>query len=213
MMAGTAAQIAGTVQQGVTAQHVAGYNATVARTNAEAERQAAEAEATQFDYSAAIAEQDAQIAEAAAAFRVRQSTILSARRQGMARALIGASGVTMQGSPLMVLLDNAHEAEIERQLQQYQGQLQALAKRREAQQLAYSAEVRRVTGQRQVVAGEQQALLQQYSGDAVLTGSVLGGVGALARGVGRYYGQKYPKTLVSGATASDVSWFDQGVDW
>ena len=64
------------------------YNARVAEKEAEAERKAAEYEATQHE---------------------RQAKKLLAKQ----RALVGASGVTMEGSPLLVMEDNAAQLALE----------------------------------------------------------------------------------------------------
>ena len=207
-LAGTAMQAYGQYQAGSTASAVGGYNADIARTNAEAERQAAEMEALQYEYGAQIAEMDLPLLEAATAFRQRQSALIAARTRGQNIATIGASGVRMEGSPLEFLVNNAEQAEMEQRLIGYQGALAQLAKRREASQLRYQALVRRVTGQRAVVAGEQQAGLQEYQGAAAQRGSIYAGLGTLASGVGKYYSRPSPGQA-PGASPWDSVWGQQ----
>jgi hypothetical protein len=188
--AGYAIQAGAQVAQGSTAKAVAKANAAVIRQNATFEGQAAEAEALQFENAAEIARQDATIAAESAAFREQQARLLAARTQGERRASIGASGVTLTGSPLAVLLDNAYQAETEALLIRYEGQLNVLAKRQDEQSALYSAEVRRVTGERTVLAGEYKAGLSEAEGSAKFTGAFLGAAGTLATGLGKYYGSK-----------------------
>lgn len=187
--------------KGSSAKAVADANAAVIRQNATFESQAAEAEALQFDNAAQIARQDATIAAEAAAFREQQSRLKAARSQGLARATIGASGVTLAGSPLAILLDNQYQAETEAHLIHYEGQLNVLAKTREAQLADYSADVRRVTGQRTVLAGEYKASLAETEGNAKYTGAFLGTAGTLATGIGKYLADYTPRKGVKDTSA------------
>lgn len=192
MLAGTAAQVVGQVQQAAAAKATAAYNATVARQNALADAQAAEVQAQQLDYAAGFAREDVDLLAQATAFRVSQQRRLAAQRQGQFRVQVGHSGVTMAGSPMQQLIDQTYEDAQTASLLQYQGDLAQLAKRREAAQLGYQATVARTTGQRTLLSGNQAADLALWGGDVAATGKLLGAGGSLATGIGKYYAAKVP---------------------
>jgi hypothetical protein len=189
--AGTAIQVAGQVSSSIAAKNVAKANAAIARANATAEQQAAYTEAEQFDYNAQLAREDATLAEQAAAFRVRQSRLLARRRASQNLAVIGASGVTIEGSPLAVLLDQAYQDETEARLLHYQGQLEVLARVREADVAGYQATVRRATGQRSLLVGQRQADVLSQQGDLAQMAGLLRIGGTLTSGAGQVLGRKY----------------------
>jgi 2-methylaconitate cis-trans-isomerase PrpF len=191
--AGTALQVAGQVSSSIAARNVAKANAAIVRANATVEQQAAYTEADQLDFNATLAREDATLAEQAAAFRVRQARLLASRRASQNLAVIGASGVTVEGSPLEVLLDQAYQDETEARLLHYQGQLEVLARTREADVAGYQAQVRRTTGQRSLLVGERQAGLLQQQGDLAALAGYLRIGGTITGGAGRLLGAKYPR--------------------
>jgi len=85
------------------------------------------------EFNAQSAEQDALVAQENAELRVMQHRTQVRQLQGRARALIGASGVELEGSPLHVLAENARQAAIDEGIIGRTGALQAEALRREAQ--------------------------------------------------------------------------------
>lgn len=100
MVAGTAMSVLGQLQQAQTARAVGRYNQQLSERNAAIARDQTAAEI------------------------IRQQR--TARRvQGAARAAYGASGVTMEGSPLDVLEDNATQAELDTLTLRYRGELRA----------------------------------------------------------------------------------------
>lgn len=197
MAAGTITQAAGSIQAGNAAAATGRFNAQIARSNAESAQQDALMEARQLQYSAQIAEQDALLATEAAAFRQRQMALLASRRQGVLRAQIGASGVTMEGSPLQQVLDDVYQSSVEQALIGYTGELEALAHRREAAQLRYGAEVKAYTGERALLQGGQQAGLSIAQGNQARSASRLAALGMLASGGGKalYYGSGNEKSV------------------
>lgn len=86
--------------------------------------QAGQAQANAANYNAALAQQTA----AAEAERSRRA---SARQMGAIRAAIGKSGVTSEGTPLMVLADSAAEAEIDAMNAMWSGNQRSNMLRRE----------------------------------------------------------------------------------
>jgi hypothetical protein len=87
--------------------------------------QAADAAEEAGQYNARLAEQQAAQARDAAALEEEAYRAHAKRVQAANRASIGASGVTTEGSPLLVLMDNAAQAEYEAQRIRYGGAIQA----------------------------------------------------------------------------------------
>jgi len=100
MVAGTAIQAVGQIQQGNAAKAAADFNAAVARNQAIGARQKATADAARQE---------------------RESRL----RAGAARAAIGASGVTGEGSALDILEANAAQEELDRLTILHGGEMQA----------------------------------------------------------------------------------------
>lgn len=101
LVAGALAGAAGAISSGRAARQAAEQNALAAERNARISRQQARAEA------------EAQQRDAR-------------RRVGAARAAYGASGVTLEGSPLDVLEESASLAELDKQQILYNGELRAM---------------------------------------------------------------------------------------
>lgn len=99
-IAGTVMAVMGALQQGKAASNAAKHNAAVNDRNALIARQQAEEDVN----------------------RQRRDT---RRRMGSIRARYGASGVTLEGSPLDVIEDSAAEAELDALTIQHQGELKA----------------------------------------------------------------------------------------
>lgn len=93
---------------------------------AAAARQQGEDAKRMADYNAAIAQRNAVIARQQAQVDVEAQQRDKTRRLGAIVAAYGASGVTMEGSPLDVLEASAVEAEREKQNILYKGELRAL---------------------------------------------------------------------------------------
>lgn len=104
---GTAASVAGSIQQGKQQEKVAEYNAAVAEQGAIAEEQ-----------KAAYEEE---------AHRKKVKSILSSQQ-----AAYGATGVDMEGSPLLVMEDTAAQGELDALAIRYGGDVAAAQKRSQA---------------------------------------------------------------------------------
>lgn len=185
-------QLVSTIIEGQQAKKRAEYNARVAQYNAQVGANAARTEGQQARYNAAIAEQDALLASQAAAFREQQIRLLNRRRQSQNRAVIGASGVTFQGSPLEVLTENAFQAETEALLVRYEGQLQSLAQQRRAALLTYQADVKDYEAGVILGQGRQQAGLLRAGGQEAVTGSTLRALGVGVNTIGTALRQYRP---------------------
>jgi hypothetical protein len=123
----------------------------------------ANAQASAAEQQAAFAEQNAAIARQRAASDEARTRRENRRRQGLARATIGASGVTFEGSPLDVLSDSAAEAELDALTVRQAGELEASGFRQQARNARARASDARTAGR----IGAGTALL---SGASRLTG-------------------------------------------
>lgn len=97
-----------------------------AKKQGKAQQQAAE-------YNAAVARQNAQISRDNAAFAARQAGQAGRLAQSSARARIGASGVTAEGSPLAALEMGARNATQDVLMIKHQGELDAISFENDAQ--------------------------------------------------------------------------------
>jgi hypothetical protein len=73
----------------------------------------AKQEAAWMDYNAKVAEQEAEAERQATDFEFTQHTRAAKQLKARQRALIGKSGVTMEGSPLLIAEDTAAQLAIE----------------------------------------------------------------------------------------------------
>lgn len=115
------------------------------------------AEANAANYNAQVAEQNATLARQQAAEEERKSRVQSKKELGAARANYGASGITLEGSPLDSLEESAAAAELD------------------ALQIRHSGEVK-------ARAFEGQANLERYRGKNAKTQGYLGGAASLLQG-------------------------------
>lgn len=126
------------VQASVSAQ-----NADIARQNADLSRLQADAAQKEYDQELANAAQQEQEAEAIRAQQREEARRLreeSEQRIAAIRSKYGASGVTFEGSPLIVLADAARLAETSVQDAAYIAELEARKKYREAEITRFEAE-------------------------------------------------------------------------
>ncbi|WP_282609471.1 hypothetical protein [Pelagibius sp. Alg239-R121] len=95
--------------------------------------QGARASAAASEFNAKIADNNAIIAEQNAAADEKRQRRSASRQTAGSRAAIAAAGVTLEGSPLEVLEDQALEAELDALNLRYGGRLQATNFRSQAQ--------------------------------------------------------------------------------
>jgi hypothetical protein len=88
------------------------------------------------------------------------------------RAIVGGEGLSMEGSPLMILMDSAEQAQLEQQRVKYGGSLQAAGLQNQAKLLRYEgaqyARAGGVTAGTTLVTGASSALANyaRYSGQS-----------------------------------------------
>lgn len=88
--------------------------------------QSANAEASAAKYNAKVADQNANIARQQAAADEDRQRRIAAKTMGGIRANYGASGVTLEGSPLDVIEESAANAKLDELNIRYNGELQAM---------------------------------------------------------------------------------------
>jgi hypothetical protein len=168
---------------GIAAKRTSRFNAAMARINAQAEADALENQALQAEIVAQMADQDAQLARQATAFAVRQQRRIFKQVHGQTRAAIGASGVTMQGTPLDILAEQSYQAGLEIWKTKFEGQLAEREARSRASEARFQAELLRFGGRRVLTVGQMQSSLFKYEGKMAQIASYLQVAGSVVRGV------------------------------
>lgn len=103
-----------------------GMSVLGAMSSANAAKKQAANESAAAEYNAGIADRNAGIARDQAAQDAEAQRRTNTQKLGSIRAGYGASGVTMEGSPLDVLQMSAYNAELDVQNIKYKGELRAL---------------------------------------------------------------------------------------
>lgn len=155
--AGTGAQLGGTIFQALEAGRIGKYNQRIARANAQQQAYSDLNEAQQHDRLAAMLLDELDVVEASTTFTLSAVRERAEHEQGMAQALLGASGLAFTGSPLAVLDAGRHKAAEEALAVRYQGQLQLRAVREQETQERYAATLARFGSGERLRLGNQQA--------------------------------------------------------
>lgn len=114
--------------------------------SAKSQKQEADMTAGLHEYNAKVAEQDADMAIAQSRFNAGQIASENARIRSRQRAAYGASGVTSEGSPILVEADAAAQDEIDQLAARYEGDVAASRARSQAGNDRYQAQIARVVG-------------------------------------------------------------------
>jgi hypothetical protein len=107
---------------------------------------AGDSQAAANNYNAAVARNNAIAAEQAAAANASQQERINMARQGKLQAGLLKSGVLMEGTPLMLVEDEAAQGELEKQKILHQGKTQAANYRSQATMDDYQGQVARSAG-------------------------------------------------------------------
>lgn len=146
-LASTAVSVAGAAQQGKAAKQQGAINQQIAERNA------------------LISEEEARNAEKSAAFDEERLREQGVRRRAAARAAAGAQGLSFEGSPLLLLSEDAADTEIDALSIRFGGA-------REAARLRSQAEVERLGGRAARIKGQNEATAATFqAGSSVLTGA------------------------------------------
>lgn len=191
--AGAGMSALGSLAQGIAASKASKYNRSVMRMNAEAQANAAEQSASVSERNAVLAEQDATLARQAALFREQQLRLAGQRSQSEMALAYAASGVTMAGSPLETMAEQAYQLETEALMTRYAGELEARARGEEAVQHRYQALVSQYEGKSILTAGKAQRRLLEYQGSQAFVSGLGQGLGDLSTGAMNIYGAQARK--------------------
>jgi hypothetical protein len=148
--AGTAVSVAGAQGQANAAARAARSNARIAQRDAETEARLAERDAQVAQYAATQEER-------ALAFDVAQQNRAKARLLGTQEALIGASGVEFGGSPLLVAIETAQEAELQIESARFESRLRQQELRDSAALATFRGRELRDTGRNYLSVGRFEA--------------------------------------------------------
>ena len=102
-----------------------------------------EAQAKADNYNASVERQQADVGLTQSYIRGAQIDQQNARARGQQQAAYGASGVTGEGTPLAVMLDQATRGEMNRRLSLYQGQVDATGRYQQSDADAAAAKAAR----------------------------------------------------------------------
>lgn len=183
--AGAIATIIGTIQAAKAAQSAAKYNAKVAENNAKRDQLAAEVEAQQQERLALLAEEDIRISQQSQAFRERRQREQQARVLGLSRAVVGASGLQLTGSPLATYENTVRQTEYDILVGRYEARLRERAFGEEATQRRYGAEIKRYEGREGLRVGRVQAGLLRSAGNQAAAAGYIQAAGLLASSAGQ----------------------------
>lgn len=161
--AGSWVQSFGSAVAARTALELGKYNAKVAKANAERDRLAAENEAQQQERLVVSLQDDIVLSQQSAAWNTQRLEDALLKQEGQARAVVGASGLAFEGSPLAVLEENARQGEIKKLVLNFQAKLQQRAIGEQITQRQYAAELARFGGAERVRLGGQQAALARFA--------------------------------------------------
>lgn len=120
--------------------------------------QQGEGQAKAYEFNANVADQNSNRALFQSAQEERQQRIQARQQIGQMRADYGASGVTMEGSPMDVLAESVANAEMDALNIRYGGQVKAANFRNEATMNRYAASQSRSAG----YYGAASSLLSTY---------------------------------------------------
>jgi hypothetical protein len=113
---------------------------------AKSQRQEADMTAALYERNAQVADQYATMQEEQAAFNAGQIKSQNDRKIASQRAAYGASGVTTEGSPIMVIADAEAQSEIDQLAERYEGAVDAQRTRSEAGNNRFQAQIARQVG-------------------------------------------------------------------
>jgi hypothetical protein len=154
---GALAQLAQGIAAKKRASAASEYNQKVVQANAQAQAQADAMTALQYERQAAVARQDMLLSQQAQAYREGRQQDVDARVLANTRAIVGASGLMMTGSPLAVEEETIRQQELDILAGRYTAQLQQRAAEDQAVQAEYAAKLARYGMGERLRIGRQQA--------------------------------------------------------
>ena len=123
-----------------------------------------EAQKQAYDFNANIAEQNARQSELIGAQEERHQRIMGRKALGQMRSAYGASGVTMEGSPMEVLAESAANAELDALNVAYARKSQAVNFRNEARAGRFAGSQAQIAGRIGAAASLMSGAEKAYAG-------------------------------------------------
>jgi hypothetical protein len=130
----------------------------------------AEHNAQVAEYNARVMEENAKATELASEYEADKMKRESRRLEARQRTLYSAAGVTTEGSPLLVMAEDAGIAAKDIYMTRYSGRVKAQQYRSQAEVLKSNASFSRYTGQ-----------VAQLNAESQSTGTLLQGLGSMGR--------------------------------
>jgi hypothetical protein len=189
--AGTGLEAFAALAQGIAARRRVGaitdYNAQVATANAQAQAQAGMVQALQYERQAQITRQDEVLLQQAQTWREARQGDQQAQVLGQTRAIIGASGLQMEGSPLTTYEETIRQHSLDTLAGRYQTTLAQRATEEQAVQQDYAAQMARYgAGERLRVGSTQVGLLRATEDTTQVQAGLLRAGGGLIQGAAQY---------------------------
>jgi hypothetical protein len=187
--AGSVLSFIGQLMSARQAKRAAEYNAQVASRNAQAAANAAEIEAGQHERQMAIAAQDILLTRQAQQWQEAQQRIAQEYTAGQTRAIVGASGLMMRGSPLAAYEFGMQQQEKAILAGRYTATLRERALEDERVMQRYAADVARYGAGERLRIGKAAAGMSTYEGDQRAAAMTTGAFGSLIAGGAKTYAQ------------------------
>ena len=183
----TGLSFVGSLLAGKQAKKASQYTARVMERNAQAAASVLENEAEQRERNAELLFNDILLAKQAQKHEEAQMRLRQDYTAGQTRAIIGASGLMMRGSPMAAYAFNLQQSERDILASRYKVDLQERALRDQALMEGYGASLKRHEAGERLRVGSTQSALARYGGSQQQFAATLGAFGNLASGGARTY--------------------------
>lgn len=208
--AGTGLQIGASIMAALEAKRIGKYNAKVARANAQQEAYNALNEAAQQERIATIIGQEIDTLQEIQAFNEMRLSETLQRQEGRLRAMVGASGLAFEGSPVAALEESARQGHIQVLTQRYQTLRETRALQEEQTQRKYAATLARFYAGDRIRLGNQRATLIKAGAQQQFTAGLLSAAGQAASGYTRSLALSRSPSGTPGTITRFSSSFGQG---
>lgn len=182
LAAGIGLQIGSSLMGAIEARRIGKYNARVAEANAQQEAYNILNEAQQQERIANMIGGEIDVLQEIAAFNEARLTETLKRQEGRLVAMVGASGLAFEGSPVAALEESARQGHIQILTQRYQTLLQTRALQEEQTQRRYAATLARFQAGNRLRLGAQRSTLIRAGAQQQFTAGILNALGVGIKG-------------------------------
>lgn len=172
-IAGAGLQAGGQLYSAFEARRLARYNAKVERAEAESEALSLQNVAAQEERLALMLDDEITFTREVSAFEAARLDERLEREEGATIAAIGASGLAFEGSPQVVLDEQARQAEVARLTLSFREALQVRSLEEQKRQRQFAAESARFQAGERLRIGRQRGRTQEFVGEQVFRGGIL----------------------------------------